>query len=80
MPPMGSKQGTHGLKTTNSWKPALKSRKTRKSKGTAPEVIDITKPGSDGVSIQLRHAKDQGLQDFILPGETSPVAGCQVVL
>ena len=61
MPHMGSKQGTHGLKTTSSQKPALKSKKTKKSEGTVPEVIDITKPGSDEVNIQLRHAKDQEL-------------------
>ena len=56
MPPMVQ---TCGLKTTSSPKPALKSKKTKKSKGTAQEVIDITKPGSDEANIQLRHAKDQ---------------------
>ena len=49
-----------------------KSKKT-KSKGTAPEIIDIMKPGSDKVSIQSRHAKDQELQGSILLGETLPV-------
>ena len=61
------------MKTTSSLKPALKSKKTKKSECTAPEVIDITKPGSDEANIQLRHAKDQELQDSILPSETSPV-------
>ena len=61
------------MKTTSSPKPAPKSKKTKKSEGTAPEVIDITKPGSDKVNIQLRYAKDQELRDFILPGEASPV-------
>ena len=32
----------------------------------APEIIDTMKPGSD-------KAKDQELQNFVLPGETSPV-------
>ena len=31
------------------------------------------KPGSKEVSIQLRHTKDQGLQESILPSETSLV-------
>ena len=31
------------------------------------------KPGSDEVEIQLRHTKDQELQNSILPGETSPM-------
>ena len=31
------------------------------------------KPVSDKVNIPLRHAKDQELRDFFLPGETSPV-------
>ena len=31
------------------------------------------KPGGDEANIQLRHAKDQELQDSILPGETTPV-------
>ena len=61
------------VKTTSSPKPTLKSKKTKKSDGTTPEVTDITKPGGDEVNIQLRHAKDQELQDSILPGETSPV-------
>ena len=39
----------------------------------APEVIDIMKPGSDEVEIQLRHAKDQELLDSILSGRTSLV-------
>ena len=51
----------------------VKSKKRKKSEGTVPEVIDITKPGSDEVNIQLRHAKDQELQDSILPGKTSAV-------
>ena len=38
-------QGAHGLKTTSSLKSVLKSKK--KSEGTAAEIIDITKPGSD---------------------------------
>ena len=73
MPPLGSMRGSHGLKTTSSLNPAPKSKKTKKSKGTAPEVIDIMKPGSDEANIKLRHAKDQELQDSILPGETLPV-------
>ena len=66
-------QGTCGSKTRSSLKPAPKSKKTKKSKGTAPEVIDITKPGSDEANIQLRHAKNQKLRDSILPGETLTV-------
>ena len=31
------------------------------------------KPGGDKAKIQLRHTKDQELQDSILSGETSPV-------
>ena len=57
----------------SSPKPALKPKKVKKSKGTTPEVIDITKPGSDKVKIQLRHTKNQELQNSILLGETSPV-------
>ena len=45
----------------------MKSKKTKKSKGTAPEVISIMKPGSDKTNIQLRHAKDQELGDSVLP-------------
>ena len=30
------------------------------------------KPGSDKANIQLRHGKDQELQDSVLPGETLP--------
>ena len=71
--PYGLKVRHHGLKTTSSLKPALKSKKTKKSEGTAPEVTDITKPGSDEANIQLRHAKDQELWDSILPGKTLPV-------
>ena len=53
----------------------MKSKKTKKSKSTAPEVIDITKPGGDKVKIQLRHAKDQQLRGSILSGKTLPVVG-----
>ena len=42
MPP----QNAHGSKTTSSPKSALKSKR-KKSEGTAVEIIDITKPGSD---------------------------------
>ena len=49
---MGLKQGTHGLKTTSSLKSAQKSKK-KKSEGTDPEVIDITKPGSGEANIKL---------------------------
>ena len=65
MPPVGSRQGTHGSKTTSSLKPAQKSKKTKKSEGTAPEVIDIMKPGSGKANIELR--------DSTLHGGTSPV-------
>ena len=70
---MGLKQGTHGSKTVGSPKPTLKSRKPKKSKSTAPEVINIMKPGGDKAKIQLRHTKDQQLQGSILSGETLPV-------
>ena len=42
MPP----QGAHGSKIISSPKSASKSKK-KKSEGTAAEIIDITKPGSD---------------------------------
>ena len=45
-------------------KRAPKSKK-KKSEGTAPEVIDIMKPGSGKANIEL--------QDSILHGGTSPV-------
>ena len=48
MPPWGALY----LKTTNSLKSASKSKK-KKSEGTAAEIIDIMKPGSDE-NIKLR--------------------------
>ena len=61
---MGSKRGTCGSKTTSSLKPASKSKK-KKSEGTAPVIIDITKQGSSEANIEL--------WDSILCGGTSPV-------
>ena len=49
------------------------SKASSKVPGTVPEVIDIMKPGSDKEKINLRHTKNQELQDSILPGETSPL-------
>ena len=58
---MGLKQSTQGLrtpKTVSSPKPALKSKKTKKSESMAPEVIDIMKPGGGEAKTQLKHEED----------------------
>ena len=73
MPPTGSKQGIHGLKTVGSLKPVSKSKKPKKSEVTVPKVIDIMKPEGDRVKVQLKYTKDQQLPDSILSGETSSV-------
>ena len=76
MPLTGLKHSTWGSKTpktVGSLKPASKSKKTKKSKSTAPEVIDITKPGGDKVKTKLWHAKDKQLWGSTLSSETSPM-------
>ena len=73
IPPKGLKQRSHASKTAGSLKSTPKSKKSKKSKGTAPKVIDITKPEGDDVKLQLKYAKDPQLQDSILSGETSSV-------
>ena len=61
------------MKTAGAPKPPQKSKKPKKSEGTAPEVINITKPEGDEAKLQLKYGKDPQLRDSILSGEILPV-------